>query len=608
MKKSKLNVAKGVVWDLDNLYKGLDDPKIAEDRADIDTKSRNFEIQYRGKVSKGLLKPAELKDALVLYEDILTSVASYGAYAGLLQAKDSASDKINHFYQKAEEYSNTISNKLMFFELEILEIPEGSINTYLESSELINYKQFLIRILKFKSHTLQENEEIIINKKNQSGASAFIRLYDQISSELEFPLEIDNKVKNYNYSEITNILSGHKDRTLRESSAKSITNVYKKNARTFSFILNTLLHDKKITDEIRGYKFPQESTFLSDEVDAKTVEAMTDTIKSNYDLSEKFYKTKSKILGSELFEWDRYSVIYPEIEEPVYSYSEAKDLILNAFKEFSPVFHEIAKKFFDNNWIDAELSKGKKSGAFCAYTVPTKNPYILTNFTGKANDVRTLAHELGHAIHGYLSREQTLLNFWPVTPFAEIASIFCENLVFRKIFESTTDTKQKINLLGGRLQEIFATIFRQNAFYLYESEIHKLRREKGEQSVDDFSNNFQKFLQPMFGEGLTLSEGHKYWWIAIAHFYHYNFYVFSYAFGQSLSNALYGHYLEDGNDFTNRYIEVLKKGSSLELNELMKLLKVDIHKQSFWKEGLEPISDYIKEFEELTNLELNSKN
>ena len=393
---------------------------------------------------------------------------------------------------------------------------------------------------------------------------------------------------------------------MRESSAKSITNVYKKNARTFSFILNTLLHDKKITDEIRSYKFPQESTFLSDEVDAKTVEAMTDTIKSNYDLSERFYKTKSKILRSELFEWDRYSVIYPEIEEPVYSYSEAKDLILDAFKEFSLVFYEIAKKFFDNNWIDAELSKGKKSGAFCAYTVPTKNPYILTNYTGKANDVRTLAHELGHAIHGYLSREQTLLNFWPVTPFAEIASIFCENLVFRKIFESTTDTKQKINLLGGRLQEIFATIFRQNAFYLYESEIHKLRREKGEQSVDEFSNNFQKFLQPMFGEGLTLTEGHKYWWIAIAHFYHYNFYVFSYAFGQSLSNALYGHYLDDGNNFTNRYIEVLKKGSSLELNELMKLLKVDIHKQSFWEEGLEPIADYIEEFENLTRLELES--
>lgn len=604
MKKSELNLAKGVVWDLGNLYKGIDDLKITQDLKEIDIKSNQFEKNYRGKISEGKLTPLELKESIILYEDILTSVASYGSFAGLLQAKNSASDKINHFYQKADEYSNTISNKLMFFELEILEIPEKYINKYLESPELNNYKQFLTRILKFKSYTLKENEEIIINKKNQTGASAFIRLYDQISAELEFPLEFDNKIKNYNYSEITNILSGHKDRKLRESSAKSITNIYKKNARTFAFILNTIIHDKKITDDIRSYKFPQESTFLSDEVDAKTVESMTDTIKANYALSEKFYNIKSKILDSKLFEWDRYSIIYPEVEEPVYTYEEAKNLILNAFMEFSPVFHEIAKKFFDNNWIDAELSKGKKSGAFCAYTVPSKNPYILTNFTGKANDVRTLAHELGHAIHGYLSREQTLLNFWPVTPFAEIASIFCENLVFRKIFESTHDNKQKINLLGGRLQEIFATIFRQNAFYLYESELHKLRREKGELSVDEFSENFQKFLQPMFGEGLKLSEGHKYWWIAIAHFYHYNFYVFSYAFGQSLSNALYGHYLDDGDDFTDKYIEVLKKGSSIELNELIKMLNVDIHRQSFWDEGLEPISEYIKEFENLTKLEL----
>ena len=607
MKKSELNLAKGIVWNLDNLYKGIDDAKIKNDLNDINTKTSKFENDYRGKISRGNLKPVELRDALVLYENILTSVAAYGSYAGLLQAKNSISDKINHFYQEAEEYSNKISNKLMFFELEILELPEKSVDQYLSSKELINYRQFLERILKFKSHTLKENEEIIINKKNQTGASAFIRLYDQISADLDFPLEVDKKIHKYNYSEITNILSGHKVRKLRESSAKSITSVYKDNARTFAFILNTLLHDKKVTDEIRDYKFPQESTFLSDEVDAKTVQSMSDTLKSNYNLSEKFYKIKSDILHTKLFEWDRYSIIYPEVQEPVYTYDEARDLILSAFAEFSPVFYDIAKMFFDNNWIDAELSKGKKSGAFCAYTVPTKNPFILTNFTGKANDVRTLAHELGHAIHGYLSKEQTLLNFWPVTPFAEIASIFCENLVFRKIFDSTIDTKQKINLLGGRLQEIFATIFRQNAFYLYESELHKMRREKGELSVDVLSDKFQEFLQPMFGDGLALTEGHKYWWIAIAHFYHYNFYVFSYSFGQSLSNALYGHYLEDGDDFTDRYIEVLKKGSSLELNELMKLLKVDIHRQSFWKEGLEPIAEYIKEFEDLTKSELKSK-
>lgn len=606
MKKSELNLARGIVWDLSNLYNGIDDAKIKQDHNKIESLTNDFEKEFRGKVSKGKLSPLELQAAIIKYEEILALVAAYGSYAGLLQAKDSISDKINHFYQRAEEYSNQISNKLMFFELEILEIPQIAINRYLNSPEVENYKQFLNRILKFKKHTLKESEEIILNKKNQSGASAFKRLYDQLSAELEFPLEIDNKIKNYNYSEITNILSNHKDRGVRASSAKSITEVYKKNSRTFAFILNTLLLDKRSNDEIRSYKYPQQATFMGDEVDPKTVESMSNTIVANYRLSEKFYKLKSYILKTKLHEWDRYSIIYPDVEEPTYTYNQAKDLILSSFNEFSPVFMEIAQKFFTNNWIDAELSKGKKSGAFCAYTVPSANPYILTNYTGKANDVRTLAHELGHAIHGYLSREQSLLNFWPVTPFAEIASIFCENLVFRKIYESTSDQKQKINLLGGRLQEIFATIFRQNAFFLFESEIHKQRREKGELSVEELSELFQRFVQPMFGAGLTLTNNHKYWWIAIAHFFHYNFYVFSYAFGQSLSNALYGHYLEDGQEFRKNYVEVLKKGSSLELNGLIKMLNVDIHRESFWEEGLEPIAEYISEFEELSKHEVTT--
>ncbi len=300
-----------------------------------------------------------------------------------------------------------------------------------------------------------------------------------------------------------------------------------------------------------------------------------------------------------LYEWDRYSSIYPEIEEPTYSYKLAKEIILEAFGKFSPTFKAIAEKFFKNGWIDAELSEGKKSGAFCSYTVPGKHPVILTNYTGKANEVRTLAHELGHAIHGYLSREQTLLNFWPVTPFAEIASIFAENLVFRAIYSDINDKKQKANLLGGRIQEIFATIFRQNAFYLFESDIHAIRRIDGELSTQEFNDLFQKRTQATFGKGLTLTEGHRYWWIPIAHFFHYNFYVFSYSFGQTLSNALYSKYLNDGSSFAEHYIEVLKMGSSKNLKDLTVKLGVDIQSPDFWQEGIEPIKYLVEDFNKL---------
>lgn len=599
MKKSDINPAKGVQWDLGILYKGIDDPQIEIDKNNLSASTAKFATEYKNNISTGKLEPKELLKALQDYEYILNTMYIYQTYAGLIQAKDTISDQINHFYSKAEEFSNEIANQLIFFDLEILEIPENIFNKYLSNKQLSIYKQYLLRIHKFKKHTLNEDQEILLNKKSQTSGSAFVRLYDQISSDTTYPVKIGKKIHNYNYSEITNILSSHPDRAVRQSAAESLTKVYARDSRTYSFILNTLLLDKKVSDEIRKYDYPQQATLMSDEIDLKTVQTMTKVIEKNYKICEEFYLAKSKIVGESLHEWDRYSLLYPEIEEPTFTYDQAKAMILESFSEFSPTFAEIAQKFFDNNWIDAELSKGKKSGAFCSYTVPNKNPFILTNFTGKANDVRTLAHELGHAIHGYLSREQTLLNFWPVTPFAEIASIFCENIVFRKIYLETKDKKQKANLLSGRLQEIFATIFRQNAFYLFESDIHDHRRKVGELSVTKFNELFQKRMQPMFGKGLTLSEGHQYWWMPVAHFFHYNFYVFSYAFGQTLSNALYGLYLSDGNEFVDNYIKVLKMGSSQELTELTKILKVDIHHPDFWDLGIEPVGELVTEFKEL---------
>ncbi len=599
MKGKERDLAKSIVWDLSKLYKDIADPNINKDKQKIRTDAKTLEKQYRGKIKNGKILPSDLAIAIKQYESILTRLAVYTTFAGLLQAKDTTSDKINHFYQHSEEFSNEISNLLIFLELEILEIPEPMLDKYLTNKELAQYQQFLKRTIRFREHTLPEEHEVLINKKTQTGSSAFIRLYDQISTDLVFPLKIGTTTHNYNYSEITNILSSHKDRSIREKASKSITKVYTQNSRTFSFIINTLLLDKKVSDEIRKYHYPQERTFLGDEIEQQIVTAMTNTIEKNYKICHKYYNTKSKILNTKLYEWDRYSEIYPNLGEPHFTYEQAKALILEAFREFSPLFADIAEKFFDNNWIDAEISKGKRSGAFCAYCVPSRNPYILTNYMGKANDVRTLAHELGHGIHAYLSSKQSLLNYYPVTPLAEISSIFCENLVFRKIYDQTKDIKQKTNLLGGRLQEIFATIFRQNAFYLFESDIHKKRRDTGELSVTELNKLFQTRVQTMFGSALKLTEGHQYWWIPISHFYHYNFYVFSYAFGQSLSNALYSAYLNDGEKFVSNYIKVLGMGSSKELIELTKILGVEINKTAFWEEGLKPISELVDEFERL---------
>lgn len=601
MEKSKLNPAKGVTWNLTSLYKGTADPQIEKDKKRILLDAKNLEKQYKGKLKKGNLSIQEILNVIQQYEDILNKASIYGAYASLLLSKNNHDEKVKHFHQTMIEFDNKVSDILLFVELEIQEIPKRKLEHFLKDITLTRYHQFFKRLLTFKPHILTESQESILNKTSLTGASAFVRLYDQISTKLEFPLKIDGKTNKYNYSEITNILAHHKDRDVRKKASMSITKVYKENAHIYSFILNTLLLDKRTNDDLRKYNYPQESTFLRDEIKPNIVDTMTSAIENNYKISEDYYKTKGEIQNLKLQEWDRYSTIFPNHKETFYTYAQARDIILEAFEEFSPVFYTIAKKFFDNNWIDAEISKGKQSGAFCAYTTPDKNPFILSNFTGKANDVRTLAHELGHGIHAYLSREQNLLNYWPITPLAEIASIFSENLVFKKIYNQTKDPKEKLNLLGERLQEIFATIFRQNAFHLFESDIHKQRREKGELSIEIINEQFQKRLQKMFGTSLTLSEGHKYWWISISHFYHYNFYVFSYVFGQSLSNALYSAYLNDGDSFVSNYINVLKMGSSKPLLSITKDLKVDIEDKSFWNKGLEPIRKLVNEFQELAN-------
>ena len=595
------NVAKNIKWDLSSLYKSISDPQIETDKKYVDTETDKFVNEYRGKISSGKMTPGDLKFMFEKLESILSIAYTFAVYANLLKSKNNTSHKYSRFHQQMEEFMNNISSKFIFIDTEIIKLPKAQFENYVKSTELKNYSHYLKKVYITKDHILSEPEEIVMTIKRQTGASAFVKFYDRFFSTMAYPMKRGKAVKYYNYSEITNILSSHKDRIKRKEAAESISKVYKENSHKYGFILNTLLQDKKLNDQLRKYKYPQQATYLSEEVNKEIVDTMSSVISNNYDLAEKFYSRKSKLLGYELHEWDRYSDIYTNVSEPDFSYDDAKELILDSFKKFSPEFHRIALKFFANNWIDAELNEGKSSGAFCAYATPAKNPFILTNFTGKANDVRTLAHELGHGIHAYLSREQTLLNYWPVTPIAEIASIFCENIVFRAIYNETSNKKQRINLLAGRIQEIFATVYRQNAFHIYETAIHDKRQKVGELSIDELSTLFQDTVQKSFGKGLKLTSGHKLWWIPISHFYHYNFYVFSYPFGSMLSNALYENYLSDGKEFLDNYIKVLKLGGAKNLQEITKLMKIDINSPTFWEEGLNPLRELIDEFLEITN-------
>lgn len=578
------------MWNLDELYKSTKDVKIEADKKIITIKTDLFVKKYKGKIIKA--KQDFVLQAIKDLEFIKSIVGRLSGYAYLMHSTMSNDAKISSFYQSVREFNTDISNKLIWFELEIQKIDNNKIIKIINSPNFKNYKHYLNEILISKPYVLDEEKEILLSKTNQSGISAFVRLYDEFSTK-----ELYNEKT---HSEITSIFAKDQDRNKRKEAGKTISNTLKQSSHVYTYILNTLLLDKKISDEIRGFKYPEESTFIEYEVTEKIVKAMSDAIVENYNISEKFYLAKSKLLKTKLYEWDRYSDIFKSNKEKV-SWENTKESVLAAFKKFSPIFYDIAFSFFENNWIDYEVKHGKRGGAYCSYVSNTVHPYVFVNFTGESGDATTLAHELGHAIHGVLSKDQSEFEYRPSTATAEIASVFAESLMFDDLYKKVKNKKEKINMLGNRLQNTFATVFRQNAFYLFEKELHKTRRSKGELSVDDINNLYQNILSPMFGKGLTLTDNHKLMWAKISHFYHYNFYVFTYAFGELLASSLYANYKKDGTEFVDKYIKALSMGGSKSPLEITKAMGLDITKKSFWQEGLNLIKDEVQEFEKIIN-------
>ena len=576
-------------WDLSDLYKSIDDLNIKKDKALIARQTKAFIRAYKGKIASKKATGKLIHNALKEYEQILERLHWLTRFANFLHSKDTKSANIGKFYQEMEEFNvNTISD-LIWFQLELT-----------KSKIPINeYSYFLEKIKRKKPFLLNEKEEFILVKKTQTSSSAFKRFFDEKQSQLTFELEIDKKFKTMNSSEIGAIMRSHSDRKLRQKATLMLAEKYKSESHFYTFVLNTLLLDKKVSDDLRKYKSAQEETYLKYDIHGKTVEAMTDTVVNNYSLAERYYKKKAKILNlTKLHEWDRYSYIMKS--EDKYSWSDAKELVLNSFYGFDKQFGEIAKEFFENGWIDAKTTKNRRSGAYCSLLTPSKHPYIFMNFTGGLDDIMTLAHELGHGIHAYLSRSNTLLHFSPSTATTEIASTFAESLVFDELYKNSNSNDFKINLLAEKIQSSFSTIFRQNAFHLFESDIHEHRRTKGELSTEEFGEYYQNRLQASFGKGLVLTEGHKYFWMPILHFYHFNFYVFSYAFGELLAMSLFDLYKKDKEIFVKKYLDILKMGGSASPKDILKVINQDITDENFWQSGLDLLENYIEEFEKIS--------
>ena len=573
-------------WNLKDFYLSIDDKQIEKDLELFKNFTLNFSNKYKDKLLSFAL---DFEEIVKEYEDGNELGDKLGNYAFLIYATNMNDQKTVQFYQGINEKLTEISSNLIFFTNEINSSSDNDFEAFKNGSG--KYKNWLINLRRFKDHQLDQKSEKIFLDKNLTSNSSWVRFFEEQINDLKF--EINGK--EHNSSDALNLLSDH-DEEIRKKAALSIESVFQTNVKTFTFITNTLAKDKITNDKWRNYTSPVESRNLANNVEGEVVDALTKSVTSNYkNISHRYYEIKSKLFNKKQLDyWDR-NAPYPNSPKKLIQWEEAKDIVLRSYENFDQSFKDIVLLFFQNNWIDAELKSGKSPGAFAASTIPSIHPYILTNFHGKTRDVMTLAHELGHGCHQYLSSKQgLLLSSTPLT-LAETASVFGEMMTFRTLLDESDKDTRKF-LLASKIEDMINTVVRQISFFEFEKLVHN-ERKNIELSSDQISDFWMTTQSESLGPHIKLSEGYKYFWTYIPHFIHTPFYVYAYAFGDCLVNILIQLYDEGLPNFKNHYIALLKSGGSKYYSQVLKPFNVDLTNQQSWQKGLSMISGLIDEFE-----------
>ena len=578
-------------WDLTDLYAGPADPKLEADLQATDTAARAFAERYAGKL-EGLSGDA-LAAAIAEYEALEEVQGRVMSFASLVFAGDGKDPANGRFYQTMQERVVAISSHLLFFSLELNRLEDAVLETKFSSAALARYRPFLRDLRMYRPHQLSDEVERLLHEKEVTGRSAWNRLFDETMAELE----VEVAGETLNVSAALNKLSD-RDRSVREAAAKGVSAAFAGKARLFTLITNTLAKDKEIIDGWRKYPRPGSSRNLGNMVEDEVVDALVQAVVAGYPkLSHRYYAMKAKWLGLEkLQHWDRNAPL-PDEDDRSIPWEAARDRVLAAYTGFDPELGRVGKTFFDKPWIDAALRPGKASGAFAHPTVPSAHPYLLVNYHGKARDVMTLAHELGHGVHQVLAaRQGYLMSGTPLT-LAETASVFGEMLTFRAVLDAETDPKRRRALLAGKVEDMLNTVVRQIAFYRFETLLHDARRQ-GELSREDIGRLWMQVQTESLGPAFEFTPDYEIYWSYVPHFVHTPFYVYAYAFGDCLVNALYGVF-QDGSvpGFQQKYLELLRAGGTLRHKELLAPFGLDASDPAFWQKGLSVISGFIDELE-----------
>ncbi len=584
--------AEDVRWDLADLYADTDALDAALDDADRDAEA--FADEYRGQLEK--LDAAGLAEAMGQLEDLHDRLGRAHTYAYLHWVTDTEDPECGGLLQRVRERYTQASQRLIFFDVEWAAQDEARVEALLADDALMSYRHYLELQWLRREHLLSEGEERVLAEKAVTGRAAWNRFFDETLGAARFELRGETVPEQAVLAKLHD-----PDRELRRDAALSLTEGLERLSRPLTFVFNTVLADKASSDRLRRYDHWLASRNLDNEIADDAVQALVEAVTNRYDLSERYYRLKARLLGldGEMMDYDRYAPIERAGgAERRFGWDEAQQTVLDAYGDFHPRMAEIAGRFFDGRWIDAPVVEGKRGGAFSHGAVPSAHPYIMMNFTGRVRDVQTLAHELGHGVHQFLAREQGVFHSDTPLTTAETASVFGEMLVFQRLLDAEADPRNRLAMLVQKLDDSMATVFRQVSMNRFEDRIHTHRRERGELTPDDLAGHWIETQRPMFGDAVTLGEHYRRWWSYIPHFVHTPGYVYAYAFGELLVLALYARYREGQAGFEEGYLDLLAAGGSDWPHALVGRLGIDLQDAGFWRLGLSAIEDLVVEAEQ----------
>jgi oligoendopeptidase F len=577
-------------WDLSDLYSGEADPKLAGDLASAERDAIAFAAAYQGKIDA--LPGAVLAQAMHEYERIEEMLGRVMSYAQLRFSADSTDTQAGKFYQTMSERVTSIGTHLLFFTLELNRVDEAALEEKLRDPALARYRPWLRDLRVFRPHQLSDELEKFIHEKDVTGHSAWSRLFDETTAGMKITLSGEELT----LSAALNKLSDP-DRAVRAAAGKAIGAAIGAQEKLFSLITNTLAKDKEIIDQWRQYPTPSSYRNRSNMVEDEVVAALVTAVVASYPkLAHRYYAMKAKWLGLEKLEyWDRNAPL-PDDDDKEIPWDEAKSRVLGAYGGFAPKLAETVRPFFERSWIDAALRPGKSGGAFAHPTVPSAHPYVLMNYHGRSRDVMTLAHELGHGAHQVLAADQGYLMSGTPLTLAETASVFGEMLTFRSMLDQETDPKRRRIMLAQKVEDMLNTVVRQIAFYQFETRVHAERR-AGELLPERIGEIWLDVQTTSLGPAFHFTEEYRLFWAYVPHFIHSPFYVYAYAFGDCLVNALYAVFQEapDKAAFAEKYLAMLKAGGTLRHQELLAPFGLNAGVPEFWQKGLDVISGFIDE-------------